>query len=279
MSVSTQAQSSFLEGTWQGIKVNLGQENTKGKAIWFDLKIKKESKEVTGSARIETPFTEYYAVKTLKGELVSQNEIEFHDVRFGNKKNSGRSFWCLLKGRLIYSEDTGYLTCDFSSPDCRSNVGKITMYKSQYKMSMTDTVSMYHSWFNNFTNDLSRGWKAFYVRDAEMKNFQFRPVYFEHDKDCLDPEFHVFLVSMVKIIKSHTDLRIKIIGHTDSNGSDSYNVDLSKRRAAVIKQFLVNSGLKEGKVVVEFRGEKDPAANNATFKGKKLNRRVDFEFI
>ena len=279
LSFNSTAQVDFLNGTWQGIKVNTGQPNTKGQAIWFDFKIDKDSKLVTGDARIETPFTQYYALKMIKGKVISKNEIEFEDAMFGNKKNSGRSYWCLLKGKLTYNEETGYLSGNFTSPDCRSEIGKITLYRSKYQMSKTDTVSLYHSWFNNFVNDLSRGWKAYYVREAEMKNFEFKPVYFDHDKDILKPEFHEFLQQMVKIVQSHSDLRIKIIGHTDSNGSDEYNIDLSKRRADVIKNYLISLGIKADKVVIEFRGEKDPAVSNSTPEGKRLNRRVDFEFI
>jgi len=278
-SFEANAQLDFLQGTWQGLKVNMGQANNKGQAIWFDFNIDKASKKLTGDARVEIPFTDYYALKIINGKVISKNEIEFEDAMFGNKKNSVRSYWCLLKGKLIYNEETGYLTGNFTSPDCRSEIGKITLYRSKYQMSKTDTVSLYHSWFNNFVNDLSRGWKAYYVRDAEMKNFGFKPVYFDHDKDILKPEFHEFLNQMVKIVQSHTDLRIKIIGNTDSNGSDTYNVDLSKRRADVIKNYLISLGIKADRIVIEFRGEKNPAASNATSEGKRLNRRVDFEFI
>ena len=117
------------------------------------------------------------------------------------------------------------------------------------------------------------------MREAEMKNFEFVPIYFDHDKDSLKPEFIPYLINMCRIVNMHTDLRIKIIGHTDSNGTDEYNVDLSARRAEVIKQFIISQGIKADKVVIEFRGEKDPATSNATPEGKQLNRRVDFEFI
>ena len=279
ISIVSFSQLNFLEGTWQGLKVDLGQANDKGKAIWFDFKIDQETKNIIGNARIETPFSEYYALKVIKGKVVSKNSIEFEDLMFGNKKTSGSSYWCLLKGKLVYDEITGYLTGDFTSSDCRTNVGKITLYRSKYQMSVSDTVSLYHSWVNNFVNDLTRGWNAYYVRDAEMKNFEFKPVYFDHDKDVLKEEFYEFLKQMVTIVQSHTDLRIKIIGHTDSNGSDEYNVNLSKRRADNIKSYLIELGIKADKIVIEFRGENDPAVSNATVGGKKLNRRVDFEFI
>jgi OOP family OmpA-OmpF porin len=273
------SQKDYLNGTWQGLDVNLGESNNKGKAIWFNINIDNKTKLVSGAARIETPFTDYYVIKSIKGKVISENEIQFEDVMFGNKKNSGQSYWCLLKGKLKYSEQTGYFTGEYTSSDCRNNVGKITMFKSKHEMSMTDTVSLYHSWINNFVNDLARGWSAYYVRDEEMKDFQFKPVYFDHDEDVLKIEHHFFLNQMVRIVESHSDLRIKIIGHTDSNGPDQYNVQLSRRRADVIKAFLLGLGIKEEKIVIEFRGEKDPAVSNTTSGGKQLNRRVDFEFI
>lgn len=279
ISAITFGQSDFLNGTWQGMKVNLGQANAKGNAIWFDFVIDEKTKEVSGESRIEVPFSDYYALKIIKGKIISKNEIEFEDVIFGNKKSSGRAYWCLLKGRLTYNEETGYLTGDFSSNTCRSNVGKLTLYRSKQEMSKTDSVSLYHSWYNNMCSDLKRGWKAYYVRDAEMRNFEFKPVHFDHDKDDLKPEYHEFLEQMVKIVKSHSDLRIKIVGHTDSNGPDGYNVDLSKRRANRIKTYLLELGIKSDQVVIEFRGEKDPKVSNSTVGGKKINRRVDFEFI
>ena len=273
------SQITSLSGTWQGIKVNAGETKSKGKVIWFDFNIDENSKMVSGQARIETPFTDNYVLKILKGKLNTKNEIEFEDVMFGNKKNSGRSYWCLLKGVLIYNETTGYLTGKYSSSDCRGNAGEITLYRSKYKMSQKDTVSLYHSWFNNMCNDLDRGWNAYYVRDAEMKNFEFAPINFDHDKSELKFIYHDFLERMVKVVKSHSDLRIKIIGHTDSNGTDEYNVGLSHRRADTIKLYLLSLGIKADKIVIEFRGEKDPKISNSTLQGKKINRRVDFEFI
>ena len=89
-----------------------------------------------------------------------------------------------------------------------------------------------------------------------MRNFEFEPIHFDHDKDDLKSEYHDFLGQMVKIVKSHSDLRIKIIGHTDSNGPDVYNVGLSKRRANNIKRYLLTLGIKSDQVVIEFRGGK-----------------------
>ena len=84
---------------------------------------------------------------------------------------------------------------------------------------------------------------------------------------------------MVRVVKSHSDLRIKVTGHTDAVGSDIYNVDLSERRAKAITNFFIQCGLDEDRIVVDFKGESNPVETNSTSEGKQKNRRVDFSFI
>lgn len=271
------AQTHFFDGAWQGIIIQQGKQTKQGKAIWFEFN--SINSQLKGESRVETPFTEFYALKTITGKIIDNKTITFEDVRFGNKKNSGRAYWCLINGELTYNDSTGYLSGNYSSSSCRGYNGKIILYRSKYKMSKTDSVSLYHSWLNTFINDLSRGWPAYYVRDEQMKNFEFHPVYFDHDKAILKQEYNTYLKDMVKIVNSHTDLRIKIIGHTNSIGSDAYNIALSERRANAVRNYLLSLGLRQDQVVIEYRGERDPAVSNATLEGKKLNRRVDFEFI
>ncbi|MBK6952837.1 MAG: OmpA family protein [Crocinitomicaceae bacterium] len=272
-------QINFLDGTWQGIITTGAETYKQGTAIWFDFKIDKITGDMKGESRLETPFTNYFAYKNIKGKAEDRNLIHFEDVIIGLQENDPGKYWCTNRGTLSYNDSTGYLTGSWTSEDCKRANGKIILYRSKYHLSKKDTASLYHSWFNNFAGDLERGWNAYYVRDSEMRNFQFVPVYFDHDKDSLKAEYLDYLKNMARIVNSHTDLRIKIIGHTDSNGTDEYNVDLSARRAEAIRLYLISQGVKADKIVIEFRGEKDPATTNDTPEGKRMNRRVDFEFI
>ncbi|MBK9591046.1 MAG: OmpA family protein [Crocinitomicaceae bacterium] len=272
-------QINFLDGTWQGIITTGAETYKQGTAIWFDFKIDKITGDMKGESRLETPFTNYFAYKNIKGKAEDRNLIHFEDVIIGLQENDPGKYWCTNRGTLSYNDSTGYLTGSWTSEDCKRANGKIILYRSKYHLSKKDTASLYHSWFNNFAGDLERGWNAYYVRDSEMRNFQFVPVYFDHDKDSLKAEYLTYLSNMARIVNSHTDLRIKIIGHTDSNGTDEYNVDLSARRAEAIRLYLISQGVKADKIVIEFRGEKDPATTNDTPEGKRMNRRVDFEFI
>ena len=85
---------------------------------------------------------------------------------------------------------------------------------------------------------------------------------------------------MIEVIAEHSDLRIKITGHTDPDGSDAYNNELSKKRAQAIQDFFVKNGLNADKLVIDFKGEKELInPRDQSENGKQLNRRVDFIFI
>ncbi|MCB9224864.1 MAG: OmpA family protein [Crocinitomicaceae bacterium] len=278
LTFTVSAQRHSLEGVWQGIIMSDLEQPKDGKAFWMEFNMSADGK-IEGSSREEKPYTEMYAYKRMGGKVINDSIIQFEDVNIRKEINSSHLIWCLNKGELTYNSQTGYLEGKFRSTDCKRQSGKIILFRSKYEISRTDTNNLYHSWFDNFVGDLKRGWPAYYVRDAEMRNFEMKPVLFDHDKDSIKPEFHAYLDQMVKIVLSHSDLRIKIIGHTDSNGTDDYNIDLSQRRANNVKQYLISKGLKPDRVVIEYRGERDPFTSNETVFGKSLNRRVDFEFI
>ena len=68
---------------------------------------------------------------------------------------------------------------------------------------------------------------------------------------------------------------VHVVGHTDSDGSDAYNLDLSRRRADAVANDLIAAGVPANRVRAEGRGEREPRADNATAAGKQLNRRVE----
>lgn len=69
--------------------------------------------------------------------------------------------------------------------------------------------------------------------------------------------------------------KLDVVGHADSRGKDAYNLDLSLRRAAAVKDYLVSKGINEDIIFASGEGESAPVASNDTAEGRAQNRRVD----
>jgi OmpA-OmpF porin, OOP family len=102
-------------------------------------------------------------------------------------------------------------------------------------------------------------------------------IYFDSGKDIVKPESYGALNDIARVLKENPDVRIKITGHTDSDGDNSLNLDLSKRRAASVKNELANTfGIETSRLETDGKGESEPISPNTTAEGKAQNRRVEF---
>jgi len=102
-------------------------------------------------------------------------------------------------------------------------------------------------------------------------------IYFDVNKDVVKPESYGTLKEIAAILNEVPDVQVSIAGHTDSDGADAANLDLSKRRAAAVKKELVNSfGVNGDRLVTDGLGESQPVAPNDSPANKALNRRVEF---
>ncbi|MEW5767092.1 MAG: OmpA family protein [bacterium] len=100
-------------------------------------------------------------------------------------------------------------------------------------------------------------------------------VYFAVDRDDLSKEAEANLDKNVKILKENPDLKVMLTGHTDSDASDEYNLDLSRRRVERVAQYLINKGISAGRIKTTAYGEKEPVTSNLSETGKAKNRRVE----
>lgn len=102
-------------------------------------------------------------------------------------------------------------------------------------------------------------------------------IYFDVNKDVVKPESYGTLKEIAQVLSENPDVKIKIVGHTDSDGDDASNLDLSKRRGAAVKNELVKTfGIDAARITSDGMGEKQPVAANDTPANKALNRRVEF---
>jgi len=102
---------------------------------------------------------------------------------------------------------------------------------------------------------------------------------FDSGRSDLRPSFLEVLNSIVKVLNHYPDTKLKIVGHTDSVGSEAANLSLSERRANAVAQYLISSEVLPNRVTAFGAGERFPIATNNTELGKSLNRRVELSIL
>jgi OmpA-OmpF porin, OOP family len=101
-------------------------------------------------------------------------------------------------------------------------------------------------------------------------------ILFDFDKDIVKPESKPTLDEIAKLLSDTPDLKLKIVGHTDNQGSAEYNLDLSNRRAANVVAALVSGySIAADRLSSEGAGLTQPIAPNDTEEGRAMNRRVE----
>jgi len=102
---------------------------------------------------------------------------------------------------------------------------------------------------------------------------------FETDQSALRGDFYDVLNSVSLVLTKYPDTTMRVSGHTDSTGSDSYNMELSQRRAQSVSGYLSTQGVMNTRMFVEGRGETQPLADNGTPEGRAANRRVELYIL
>lgn len=100
-------------------------------------------------------------------------------------------------------------------------------------------------------------------------------VFFEFDSDRLTQQGVATLDKAVSGLQKNPQIRLLLTGHTDSVGTDAYNVALSERRANSVRKYLVSKGIESSRLSTQAYGESRPEADNDTAEGRAKNRRVD----
>lgn len=100
-------------------------------------------------------------------------------------------------------------------------------------------------------------------------------VTFAVDSTTISPQMREVLDRVAQSMIQYPNSLIDVMGHTDSTGSDSYNLDLSRRRAEAVTNFLVSRGVARSRIESIGYGEQYPIADNTTEEGRARNRRVE----
>jgi OOP family OmpA-OmpF porin len=117
------------------------------------------------------------------------------------------------------------------------------------------------------------------VKPVVVKHTYQAETLFDFDKSVIKPEGKKVLDELVTKLNTINLEVIIAVGHTDSIGSDSYNMQLGSRRANAVKAYLLSKGIEKNRVYTESKGERQPIADNKTAQGRAKNRRVEVEVI
>ena len=116
-------------------------------------------------------------------------------------------------------------------------------------------------------------------RMAEMRAALTAPVYFDYNQAELAEDARMTLDGKVPVLVANPGLRVRIAGHTDSRGSDEYNVALGQRRAATVREYLSARGVDASRMDIVSFGEEMPAVPGEDEGAWAQNRRAEFEVV
>jgi|GEM_PF-971510 len=162
-------------------------------------------------------------------------------------------------------------------------IGKATfkLKQGEYNVKVHPGSKKYYEWSGKFT--VKRKQTTNLEVGLVRKKFKLilHKIEFETGKAIIKPEFYPYLDEVAKSIKmaveSNPTLLIEVQGHTDSQGSASYNMKLSQLRAEAVKEYLVTKhGIDPNRLIARGYGETRPIASNRTREGRARNRRVEF---
>lgn len=152
-----------------------------------------------------------------------------------------------------------------------------------YGISVKCDNYLFHS--ENFDIPLSSTYQEV-IKDIGLKNIAvgskiiLKNIFFDFDKATLrQPESTNELDRLIKLLNDVPSMKIEISGHTDSKGSDSYNLTLSQNRAQTVVDYLVSHGISKDRLKATGYGETKPIDTNDTDEGRQNNRRTEFEIL
>jgi len=114
------------------------------------------------------------------------------------------------------------------------------------------------------------------VVENVTSNGYYAPIQFEFDSSVLKTSSYSTLDKLAKELRDNNS-SVQLDGYASAEGSESYNMTLSKDRANSVKQYLVNAGVSSSSITAQGYGEKNPVASNATEEGRVQNRRVEIK--
>ena len=231
---------------------------------------------VTPVQKIQSSFKKLTPLRFDCSDAIPETEPEWVNFRDSLVNNLKENNLLVING-LFYSDETTNAEDNLGLERAR-NVLKLMNNLGEDKVRLRAKIigdSCLHTELNNLITFR-------YVRNsAKIKEVDDKTIiYFPYGstQKLDDDEVEAYLDEVIAKVKT-SGQSIKLTGHTDDDGSESFNMMLGEKRAIVIQNYFIKKGLTPQRVIVTSRGEKDPIASNNNEKGRAKNRRTELEII
>lgn len=183
-----------------------------------------------------------------------------------------------IKSTIAYKDEGDSVSTSFSSGNYRLSLEKNSHYTLLVSSPgyLSKTVEL---------NEEDLKSESTLIRDiyllplAEGVSFTLEKIYFETSKYELLQESFKELDELVSVMKANRGMRIKVEGHTDNVGDFDKNLELSRKRAQAVKDYLRSKGIDEGRVEVQGYGQTRPVTSGQSEEEKSKNRRVEIVIL
>lgn len=257
------------------------KSNTTGK---FETRIPEiEQYKIAASAAGFLPKELTFSVPTLGGDTTLNVEINLTPVAkklivngtvFDKKTNNPIKSKVEIVGK---TNRRALMRSELEDGRFEQEVSKLDWYvitaSAEGFLNATDSIQLE-------SEDMTPVTKDIYLQPIEVGlTVRLKNIYFDTDKTVLKPESFVELNKVVEFLKSNAHVEIEISGHTDSQGSDQYNINLSQGRSQAVVDYIVSQGIDRERLTAHGYGESKPIDTNDTDAGRANNRRVEFTVV
>lgn len=222
-----------------------------------------------------------------------------HPVDAGNKHNAGRTEIQVWENGKKIMENKRSGSPGFSRSEHTVHVSvwrqqqRLRVYVGEHKIWDLPRAFVANGKYNSlvFSKHNSKDGNHYYITNIRLAagdpdtrhkllnegKFSTTGIYFNSGSAVIKPESHGVIKEIAEVLKENGSLKVRITGHTDSDGSSDLNMKLSAQRAAAVKAYLGKQfGIAAARMETDGKGATAPVADNATAEGKAQNRRVEF---
>ncbi len=181
-----------------------------------------------------------------------------------------------LKNNYLTDKDNWTRISGFYLANGFENVLTVSSFNKSFETEILDALTV---------KEKSNRNRYYYVDDIYVGSIPKNLIYmipgiaYNNDEYKIQEDILYQLNIIAKYLIQNTNINIQVIGYTDNNGSEKYNIDLSNRRAKEIEEYLVKFGVEASRIHIKGMGSKNPISTNQTEIGRKANRRVEIRFF